>query len=104
MMILPLVAMIFVRNFYEMFGKKGDDTGKKKKSTLDKVLLGVVIGGAVGSVVGATMSNKEMREKVRSKMSETSGAIKDIVEDHQKEIQQKKSIWHKLHKMFFPKN
>ncbi|MBL4694912.1 YtxH domain-containing protein [Candidatus Gracilibacteria bacterium] len=41
---------------------------KKKKTTLDKVIMGAVIGGAIGSVLGASIApkkGKETREEIR---------------------------------------
>jgi len=81
-------------------GKEEENQKKKKRSTLDKILLGIVVGGAIGSVIGATVSNKEIREKVRQKMCDTSDTIKEIVSGEEKE---KKSFWHFLHKFFVRK-
>lgn len=73
----------------------------KKKSKLDKVLLWFVIWSAVTWAIWAaaqTKKWKEIRKKVWDKISETSGEIRKKIE---KESENKRSIWHRLNKVFF---
>ncbi len=53
------------------FGKKKKQ--EKKKSTIDKLIMGAIVGGAVGSVIGMTIApqkGKETREMIAQKGKE----------------------------------
>ncbi|MBT5016869.1 YtxH domain-containing protein [Candidatus Peregrinibacteria bacterium] len=60
-----------------MFGRKKKE--QKKRSTIDKVVMGAIIGTAVGSVIGLTVApkkGKDTRRFLRKKM-ETSNTFVD---------------------------
>ena len=60
-----------------MFGRKKKE--EKKRSTIDKVIMGAIIGTAVGSVIGLTVApkkGKDTRRFLRKKM-ETSNTFVD---------------------------
>jgi len=77
-----------------MFFRKKEENKKRKKGTIEKVVMGAVIGGAIGSVVGAAVApkkGKETREEiveVVKKASITSGGvfkkIKELFVKHKK--------------------
>lgn len=78
-----------------MFKKKE----KKKKSVVDKVVMGAIIGGAIGSVVGiavAPKSGKETRQDIID-------AKNKFVEKHGGEIEEAKKqggkVWEYIKKL-----
>lgn len=55
------------------FGKKKNKETGKKRSKLDKLIMGAIVGGAVGSVIGmsiAPQKGKETREMIAQKGKE----------------------------------
>lgn len=44
------------------FGKKKEPKEPKKKSTIDKLIMGAIVGGAIGSVVGMNLAPKKGKE------------------------------------------
>lgn len=45
-----------------MSDNEKDSPPEKKKTSVDKVLMGMVIGGAIGSVIGAVVAPKKGKE------------------------------------------
>jgi gas vesicle protein len=45
-----------------MFGKKRDEKDQKKKSKIDKLIMGAIVGGAIGSVVGMSLAPKKGKD------------------------------------------
>lgn len=70
------------------FGKKKKPE-EKKKSTIDKLIMGAIIGGAVGSVVGmsiAPKSGKETRELLTQKGKDIYEKGKEVSAKIQEEV------------------
>ena len=44
------------------FGKKKHEDQNKKKSHIDKLMMGAIVGGAVGSVIGMSIAPKKGKE------------------------------------------
>ena len=71
------------------FGRKKDKP--KKRSKLDKLIMGAIVGGAVGSVIGMTIapkSGKETREYLAQKgkqLYEKGNEIKEGIKEGMKE-------------------
>ncbi len=64
------------------FGKKKDKDLGKKKSKLDKLVMGAIVGGAIGSVIGMSIAPKkgaETREFLAQKKKGLLGSIKDRI-------------------------
>lgn len=60
-----------------------EETPKKKKRILDKVLMGAVIGGAIGSVLGATIApneGKKTREEIKQAATEITQGSKTLLQ------------------------
>lgn len=77
-----------------MFGKKKDTSGKprKKKSSLDKLVMGAIVGGAVGSVIGMSIApntGKDTREILVQKGRGIYEKGKDLGGKIQEQIQDK---------------
>jgi len=51
---------------------KDEEQPKKKKSTLDKIVMGAIIGTAIGSAIGVTMAPQKGKE-TRKALKEHSG-------------------------------
>lgn len=86
-------------------------TQRKKRSTIDKLLLGAVIGAAVGSVIGATVAPNEgskTRQKLSGRIKDLSTDIKSKVYEHdpilKQEEQKKPSLFHRFINIFTEKN
>jgi len=90
------------------FGKKKNQE-KKKRSTLDKLIMGAIVGGAVGSVIGMTIApqkGKETREMIAQKGKEIikkgQETIEKMTEKHpepegvSEEKQHKKSLFDRI--------
>ncbi len=75
-----------------MFGKKKHPADKKKKASLDKLVMGAIVGGAVGSVIGMSIAPKkgsETREilaqqgkNIYEKGKEYGDKIQEQIHDH----------------------
>lgn len=66
-----------------MLGKNKDDDRDKKKSQIDKIVLGAIIGTAVGSAIGATMApkkGKETREDLKVKSEDFAKDAKEVAQ------------------------
>ena len=62
---------------------------KKKQSTMDKVMFGLVIGGAIGSVLGLTVApekGKKVRKSIKQKSGKLIGKSKEFFEEHEDAI------------------
>jgi gas vesicle protein len=86
-------------------------TPNKKRSTIDKLLLGAVIGAAVGSVIGATVApddGKKTRQKISGKIKDLSSEVKNKVYQHdpllREPINEKKSLFQNIINIFTGKN
>lgn len=58
----------------------GENDKPKKKSTLDKIVMGAIIGTAVGSAIGVTMApkkGKETREAIAEHTKEATKLTKE---------------------------
>lgn len=77
---------------------------KKNKSTLEKIILGVVIGAAVGSVIGASVApdeGKSTRKKLGDKIKDLSLDIKQKIIEQDPlvepiQIKKKQSLFSKI--------
>jgi gas vesicle protein len=52
---------------------------KKKKSAIDKIVMGAIVGAAVGSVIGSAVApdkGKKTRKKLKSKAEDISDTVK----------------------------
>lgn len=88
------------------FGKKKKQAKEKKKSKLDKLIMGAIVGGAVGSVIGMSIAPKkgsETREIIAQKGKEL---IKKGQESLEKiaDAKEKMEIDHEFHKETRKKN
>ena len=72
---------------------------KKKKSVIDKVVMGAIVGGAIGSVVGMTVAPKEgkkTREYLAKKGKEIYDAGKEVADKIHETTKEKKGFFQKL--------
>lgn len=69
-------------------------TEKKKRSTIDKLLLGAVIGAAVGSVIGASVApdqGQKTRQKLSGKIKDLSSNVKTKIYEHDPYVNKQES-------------
>jgi gas vesicle protein len=72
-----------------MFGRKKNED--KKKSTMDKVVMGAIIGTAIGSVIGLTVAPKK-GEETRKMIKERYSKRGELTEDHKEDIDEIKKL------------
>ena len=87
------------------FGKKEKSEQPKKKSTIDKLIMGAIVGGAIGSVVGMNLApkkGKETREYLTQKGKEIGSKIQNEISSTQKPGSRPK-FFSRLKNKFFPK-
>lgn len=54
---------LFIHSFLYMFGfHKKKQESEKKKSKIDKLVMGAIVGGAIGSIVGMSIAPKKGKE------------------------------------------
>lgn len=66
------------------FGKKKKQEPKKKQSSLDKILMGMVVGGAIGSVLGIGLAPKkgaDTRKQIGKQAGKLFESAKEIVSE-----------------------
>lgn len=70
------------------FGKKKEQ--EKKKSTMDKLIMGAIVGGAIGSVIGMSIApkkGKDTREFLAQKGKEAIEKGKEVTKEVADKIQ-----------------
>jgi len=77
------------------FGKKKKQELKKKQSSLDKILMGLVVGGAIGSVLGVGLAPKkgaETRKQIGKQAGRLFDSAKEIVTETAGKLLQDKQV------------
>lgn len=66
-----------------MLGRNKNKDDDKKKSQVDKIVMGAIIGTAIGSAIGASMApkkGKETRKEIKEKSEEFAKDAKEVAQ------------------------